>query len=146
MMQLFEMVLIEIVEESARADGMPRDLEVVNVMIPVGANVGGPCGPSLAGRFTRSAEYVTPQRIGGRVTPTKSGSAVKPRFASLMATLDGEHAANPGDNLRSSEGDCDSENRREAPAPGDAVRHGHAAEHHHEDDRDGCEPCGDVGL
>jgi len=31
--------------------------------------------------FTRSAEYVTPQRVGGRVAPTKSVSAVRPEFA-----------------------------------------------------------------
>ena len=34
-MQLLEMVLIEIVEEPARADRMPRDLEIVNVLVPV---------------------------------------------------------------------------------------------------------------
>jgi hypothetical protein len=28
--------------------------------------------------FMRSAEYVTPQRIGGRVAPTNSASAVSP--------------------------------------------------------------------
>ena len=35
--------------------------------------------------LTRSAEYVTPQRIGGRVAPTKSGSAVSPTLRSLTA-------------------------------------------------------------
>jgi len=34
-MQLFEMILVEIVEEAARADGMPRNLQVVNVPVPV---------------------------------------------------------------------------------------------------------------
>src|SRR5262245_64059540 len=34
-MQLFEMILVEIVEKAARADGMPRDLQVVNVPVPV---------------------------------------------------------------------------------------------------------------
>ena len=35
MMQLLEMILVEIVEEAARADRMPRDLEIVNVPVPV---------------------------------------------------------------------------------------------------------------
>jgi hypothetical protein len=35
MMELLEMILIEIVEKSARADRMFRDLEIVNVTIPV---------------------------------------------------------------------------------------------------------------
>ena len=35
-------------------------------------------------RLKRSAEYVTPQRIGGRVTPTKRISAVRPALRSLM--------------------------------------------------------------
>jgi len=34
-MELFEMILVEIVEEAARTDGMPRDLQVVNVPVPV---------------------------------------------------------------------------------------------------------------
>src|SRR4029453_3390677 len=34
-MELFEMVLIEVVEESARADRVPRDLEIVYVPVPV---------------------------------------------------------------------------------------------------------------
>ena len=34
-MQLFEMILVQIVEEAARADGMPRNLQVVNVPVPV---------------------------------------------------------------------------------------------------------------
>src|SRR4029077_10283462 len=38
-MQLFEVVLVEVVEETARTDRMPRDLEVGNVLIPVRANV-----------------------------------------------------------------------------------------------------------
>ena len=37
--ELFEMVLVEIVEEAARADRMPCDLEVVNVLVPVVADV-----------------------------------------------------------------------------------------------------------
>ena len=35
MMQLFEVVVIEIVEEPARADRMARDVEIVNVLFPV---------------------------------------------------------------------------------------------------------------
>ena len=38
-MELLEVILIEIVEEAARADRMPRDLEIVNVPLPVRANV-----------------------------------------------------------------------------------------------------------
>ena len=34
-MELFEMILVEIVEKAARADRMPRDLEIVNVLVPV---------------------------------------------------------------------------------------------------------------
>src|SRR4029079_8194600 len=34
-MQLFEVVLVEVVEEAAGADWMRRDLEVVNVAVPV---------------------------------------------------------------------------------------------------------------
>jgi len=40
---------------------------------------------------------VTPQRIGGRVTATKSGSAVTPWF--LEVTLDPGQATYPADNL-----------------------------------------------
>ena len=36
--QLLEMVLVEVVEESARADRMRRDLEVVDVLVPVFAD------------------------------------------------------------------------------------------------------------
>ena len=39
MMQLLEMILIEIVEEAARADRMPGDLEIVDVPFPVRAHV-----------------------------------------------------------------------------------------------------------
>src|ERR1700704_4174964 len=38
MVELFEMVLIEIVEEPARADGLLRDLQVVDVPVPVFAH------------------------------------------------------------------------------------------------------------
>ncbi len=40
MMQLLEVVLIEVGEEPRRSDGMRRDLEIVNVPVPVLANVG----------------------------------------------------------------------------------------------------------
>ena len=39
MVQLFEVVLIEIVEEPARADRMLRDLEIVDVPLPVLADL-----------------------------------------------------------------------------------------------------------
>jgi hypothetical protein len=35
-------------------------------------------------RFKRSAEYVTPHRMGGRVAPTKRTSAVTPTFLVLI--------------------------------------------------------------
>ena len=38
-MELFEMILVEIVEEAARADRMPRDLQIVNVPVPVLADL-----------------------------------------------------------------------------------------------------------
>ena len=38
MMQFFEVILIKIVEEPTRANRMPRDLEIVNVPLPVGAH------------------------------------------------------------------------------------------------------------
>ena len=38
-MKLLEVILIEVVEESARPDGMTRDLEIVDVLIPVRPNV-----------------------------------------------------------------------------------------------------------
>jgi hypothetical protein len=41
-MQLFEVILIEVVEEAARSNRMLRDLQIVNVPLPVGADfVGG---------------------------------------------------------------------------------------------------------
>jgi hypothetical protein len=42
-MKLFEVILIQVVEKTAGTDRVPRDLEVVNVLIPVRANVGGRC-------------------------------------------------------------------------------------------------------
>src|SRR5437773_2691944 len=70
--------------------------------------------------FARSAEYVTPQRIGGRVAPTKSGSAVSPEWLALTRiSLDAEHAAHPGHDLRCAEGDGDAQDRGDAPAPGE---------------------------
>ena len=38
-MELFEMILIEIVEEAARADRLAADLEIVNVLVPVRADL-----------------------------------------------------------------------------------------------------------
>jgi hypothetical protein len=38
MVKLFEVILIEIVEEAARSDRMARDFEIVNVPVPVVAN------------------------------------------------------------------------------------------------------------
>ena len=39
MMELLEMIVIEVVEEAARSNRMFRDLEIVNVMVPVGADL-----------------------------------------------------------------------------------------------------------
>ena len=39
MVQLLEMILIEIVEEPARSDRMPGDLEIVDVPFPVRAHL-----------------------------------------------------------------------------------------------------------
>ena len=41
MMELFEMILIEVVEKPTGADGMVRDLQIVNVPVPVLAHVFG---------------------------------------------------------------------------------------------------------
>ena len=39
MVQFLEVVLIEVVEKPARADGVPRDLEIVDVLLPVFAHL-----------------------------------------------------------------------------------------------------------
>ena len=39
--QLFEMILIEILKEARAANRMVRDFEIVNVPVPVRANIGG---------------------------------------------------------------------------------------------------------
>ena len=63
-MQLFEVILIEIVEEAARADRMPRDLEIVNVLFPVRANV---IDRRHSGHYTiRSSESCMTRDIGAR--------------------------------------------------------------------------------
>jgi hypothetical protein len=46
-MELLEMVLIEVVEETAGADRMPGDFEIVNVPVPVLANLVGGRPPDL---------------------------------------------------------------------------------------------------
>src|ERR1700736_2701046 len=75
-----------------------------------------------------SAEYVIPQRIEGRVAPTKSGSAVRPESRSLMVkALDAEHSAHPGDDLRCPKADRNSQNRAKTPPPRHSVCHCHAA-------------------
>ena len=40
-MELLEVILVEIGEEAGRSDRVRRDLEIVNVTVPVLANVGG---------------------------------------------------------------------------------------------------------
>jgi hypothetical protein len=48
-MELFEVILIEVVEKAARADGVTRNLEIVDVLIPVRPNVVYRCH---AGHYT----------------------------------------------------------------------------------------------
>src|SRR5258708_12177894 len=68
--------------------------------------------------LNKSAEYVTPHRIDGRVAPTKSGSAVRPGLRSLkFFPLDAEHSANPGNDLRCTEADGYPKNRAQTPSP-----------------------------
>src|SRR5580704_9295185 len=97
-------------------------------------------------RLKSKAEYVTPQRIGGRVAPTKSTSAVSPRLKSFMIHLHPKHSADPGDDLRRPKRNCDPQDRRDTPPPGNAIRHGHSAQHHDENDCNGGEPSEDVRL
>src|SRR5256885_3580928 len=79
-----------------------------------------------------------------------SGSAVSPPLRALgvglMARLDSEHAADPGDDLRRAEGDRYPEDRAEAPTPGHSVCHCHGAERHDENDGDRREPGEQVDL
>src|ERR1700739_252449 len=96
-------------------------------------------------RLKRIAEKVTPQRIGGRVTATKSTSAVSPALRSLTSSHS-EHAADPSDDLRRTERDRYSNNRADAPAPRHSICHRHAAQNHDENDRDGHQPGENIGL
>ncbi len=59
-MELFEMILVEIVEEAARSDRMLRDLEVVNVLVPVRAHLvdGRHAGTILYRRSARSGDGI----------------------------------------------------------------------------------------
>src|SRR5258708_13390329 len=64
------------------------------------------------------AEYVTPHRIGGRVAPTKSGSAVSPGLRSLkFFSLNAEHSAHPRNDFRRTEADGYSQNPADTPPP-----------------------------
>ena len=97
--------------------------------------------------FMSSAENVTPQRIGGRVTATKSGI----RHQTGCTTDHGrrsnaEHAANPGHHLRRTKHDRNANHRGHRPAPRNPVRHGHDSERHHEDDGNRRRPRQDVAL
>ena len=54
--QLLEVVLVEIGEEARRAHRVVRDLEIVDVMVPVAADLGGrraAAGPVRHGRYYR---------------------------------------------------------------------------------------------
>src|SRR5258705_47895 len=70
-------------------------------------------------RFASSAAYVTPKRIGGRVTPTNTGSAVTPALRSRMGHLAPEQGPNPRHDLRRPEDGRDPDNGANPPAPGD---------------------------
>ena len=39
MMEFLEMILVEVIEEAARSHRMPRDVQIVNVPVPVRAHV-----------------------------------------------------------------------------------------------------------
>src|ERR1700746_2209481 len=87
-------------------------------------------------RLKISAEYVTPQRIGGLVAPTNRGSALSPALRVPTALVShAEHAAYPGNDLRCAEGDRDSKYCAQAPAPAQATCHSHGSQPHDQNDR-----------
>src|ERR1700722_11834950 len=94
-------------------------------------------------RFPRSATYVTPKRSGGRVTPTKTKSAVTPAFRSRIEHLDAEHGANPRHNLLRSEDRGDADNCPDHPSPGHLADGGRDGEP--DDDQDGNRRCNRQG-
>src|SRR5450755_352381 len=88
-----------------------------------------------------SAEYVTPQRMGGRVAPINSGSTDSPGLRSRIAVCsDAKQTANPGHYLGRTEGDRDSQDGANAPAPRHSVCHCHAAQDHDKNDGNGRQP------
>src|SRR5215813_1055715 len=78
--------------------------------------------------------------MGGRVAPTNSGSAISPALRSPMGRSYPEHAADPCDDLWRTEGNRNTEDCPDAPAPGQAIRHRHGPERHHENDGDWRQP------
>src|SRR5271169_1896926 len=89
-----------------------------------------------------TAEYVTPQSIEGRVAPIKSGSAMSPALRCRMChlALSAEHPADPGDNLRRAEGNRNTDDEADEPAPRGATGHREAPRHHNQNDGNRCQP------
>src|ERR1700733_5571565 len=95
-----------------------------------------------------TAEYVTPHSIEGRVAPINSGSAMSPALRCCMchSALGAEHPADPGDNLRRSKGNRNTDDKTDKPTPRGAAGHGKAACDHHQNDGNGRQPRENVGL
>src|SRR6267143_558521 len=95
--------------------------------------------PSIVNtKFASSAAYVTPKRIGGRVTPTNTGSTVTPALRSRIRHLDPEQRANPGHDLRRPEDRRDPDNRADHPAPRDLAHRCRDGEADYDEHRYGC--------
>ena len=63
-MELLEMVLIKVGEEARRAHGMRRDLEIVNVLVPILANIVSGCGRRRRHEAYYKIKVRTMARIG----------------------------------------------------------------------------------
>ncbi len=71
MVQFFEVVLVEVVEKPARADGVRRDLEIVNVTVPV---------PRVRGRcLLRSRRYPREATILSRLAMARGMTLIRTR-------------------------------------------------------------------
>src|SRR5258708_4539106 len=95
-----------------------------------------------------TAEYVTPQSIEGRVAPINSGSAMSPALRCRMyhPSLGAEHPTNPGNNLRCSKGNRNTDDKTDKPTPGGAAGHSKAPRDHDQNDGNGRQPRENVGL
>src|SRR5271170_2099580 len=94
----------------------------------------------------RSAEYVTPIAIAGRVTPAKRGSSWIPIGCSSLTSSDAEHAADPSDDLLRAKHEADADDARYRPPPRDFVEPRRGTQRHHGDDRDRRENGEQVGT